>query len=958
MNKLALLLLFLVFLFHSVSAQFTITSPMPDTVCPGELAMFQVMVSPIPDSIRWQYADTPNGSWNSPSIGTDRVDTTLIYVFNTQFYDQKFFRVVVWDEGIIMDSSESASLTVNPLPIAEITPGGPTTFCQGNSVTLTASSANTYLWSNGSTMQSIAVFDPGNYWVTVTGMNGCSATSTPIVVNINPLPIAEISPGGPTTFCQGNSVTLTASSAISYAWNNGGTMQSIAAFDSGNYWVTVTDMNGCTASSAPILVTVNPLPNAIISPSGPTTFCQGNSVTLTSSSANSYLWSNGGTMQSIIVTETDDYSVTLTSGSGCSSASAVTAVTVNPNPEAGINTTPSELINILEQREILFADSSLPSMESCPIVQWSWDFGENAMPPNAVFNHPDSSTLVKYTQAGTKKVKLSIIDIKGCSNMDSLLFAVNSINSPSVDLVQVQEAKCIGDIAIIRVTVLPVDPINYIVLDKIDWQIEDNAAIYLGGDTAYNESKLTIEARFVFTKIGSFGITAIGYRKHKTTGVEQSGTAILDVDAGSAFPQIEAILASPSFLCRGDLMSFEIHLSTMENADIEYTIDNKHFPTGKAINGQLLIENVAASNGLDQIVLRIISIDLSNGCRNDTLKDSLTIEVKSKPSLIVADSILACMGKPSTLVASGAESYTWRDQIGQVVSVSSDLSVPTDSIQNLVYEVTGTTGGCSTVDTAFVEIVAPPSPSIDGDTTVCNGQRVMYKSNSNTGNLWSVIGGNIEGDNTSQLVMISWNTSGSVSLKQEVGGCDASTTRNVTVSTEESPPTNDLVYLTGGGILLYPNPDLIPDLCYKWFLGDSLIDTFQGCVVGTGKSDEELSMFKVIVYYCSQSEECAQVLSYRSKDEEPEITDFKLKIFPNPNSGVFALEYEVPIEGSYIQYIFNCSGQLLHKEKVSLDLKAGKLNLSLPNADSGIYFIKLINSATGEYRVVPVSILH
>ena len=42
------------------------------------------------------------------------------------------------------------------------------------------------------------------------------------------------------------------------------------------------------------MVTVNPLPTAAITPSGPTTLCQGGSVTLTASGGASYLWSPGG----------------------------------------------------------------------------------------------------------------------------------------------------------------------------------------------------------------------------------------------------------------------------------------------------------------------------------------------------------------------------------------------------------------------------------------------------------------------------------------------------------------------------------------------------------------------------------------------------------------------------------------------------------------------------------------
>jgi len=240
-------------------------------------------------------------------------------------------------------SSSPTTVTVNPLPTVTITPGSATTFCVGNSVTLTASAGNSYLWSNNATTQSIIVSASGSYSVTVTNANGCSATSSPTIVTVNPLPTAAITPSGATTFCQGGNVTLTASTANSYLWNTGATTQNIVVTTSGNYSVTVTNANGCSATSSPTIVTVNPLPTASITPSGATTFCVGNSVTLTANAASSYLWSTGETTQSIIVSASGSYSVTVTTICG-SANSSPTIVTVNPLPTAVITSGSSTTI--------------------------------------------------------------------------------------------------------------------------------------------------------------------------------------------------------------------------------------------------------------------------------------------------------------------------------------------------------------------------------------------------------------------------------------------------------------------------------------------------------------------------------------------------------------------------------------------------------------------------------------
>jgi gliding motility-associated-like protein len=245
--------------------------------------------------------------------------------------------------GCTSASAASQVITVNPLPVATITPSGATTFCQGGNVVLTAGPATgvTYLWSNGLTTPTITATASGNYSVVVTSSAGCSATATAVSVTVNALPLAAISNVGPTTFCQGGSVTLIATPGTSYLWSgNNATTQSNAILTSGNYTVTVMNAAGCTATSTPTTVIVNPLPVATITPSGATTFCQGGNVVLTAGPATgvTYLWSNGLTMPTITATASGNYSVVVTSSAGCSATATAVTVTVNALPLAAIST--------------------------------------------------------------------------------------------------------------------------------------------------------------------------------------------------------------------------------------------------------------------------------------------------------------------------------------------------------------------------------------------------------------------------------------------------------------------------------------------------------------------------------------------------------------------------------------------------------------------------------------------
>lgn len=128
-----------------------------------------------------------------------------------------------------------------------ITNFGNTTFCQGDSVILTASPANTFLWTSSDTTQSINVFSSGNYSVTISDGNGCSATSLPITV------IANVAQNGLTILSSND--TLTSPYAQQNNWYLIGNSSPIdtgnihVCLQSGDYFVTGLDANGCSATS-------------------------------------------------------------------------------------------------------------------------------------------------------------------------------------------------------------------------------------------------------------------------------------------------------------------------------------------------------------------------------------------------------------------------------------------------------------------------------------------------------------------------------------------------------------------------------------------------------------------------------------------------------------------------------------------------------------------------------------
>ena len=139
-----------------------------------------------------------------------------------------------------------------------------------------------------------------------------AASYTATACSITPV----IYTGGPTTFCQGGFTILNTDTYVSYLWSTGDTTQFINVSSSGNYSVYVTDVNGCTGTSTITVLSVLPYSFPTITASGPTTFCIGGSITLTSSPAASYLWNTGATTQSIVDSGSGDFYVTITDTNG------------------------------------------------------------------------------------------------------------------------------------------------------------------------------------------------------------------------------------------------------------------------------------------------------------------------------------------------------------------------------------------------------------------------------------------------------------------------------------------------------------------------------------------------------------------------------------------------------------------------------------------------------------------
>ena len=266
------------------------------------------------------------------------------------------------------------------------------TLCQpGDSALLFGNTGG--VWSTGSTADSIYITQPGTYFITKS--NGCTTDTS--AAWENPTFTYAVPPAiyalGPVNLCNGDSVILGSSSAFS-VWSNGytGTQQFVST--TGNYfcYVATPDCGNLYSNTIHIQADSLPLDTAYIIPSGPVTFCIGDSVIL-QSNFNYSIWSTGDTANSIVVKNGGQYQVT--DAGGCNT---VTSAVLTVNVDALAATTPAEYFSGFSA---LLCAGSVDTLTVVPPAQYyAWSNGM-------------TTADIIVSQAGT--YGLTVSDSVGCS---------------------------------------------------------------------------------------------------------------------------------------------------------------------------------------------------------------------------------------------------------------------------------------------------------------------------------------------------------------------------------------------------------------------------------------------------------------------------------------------------------------------------------------------------------------
>jgi PKD repeat protein len=314
--------------------------------------------------------------------------------------------VVVTDQYGCSGSSDTVQITVFARPQAQVSGGS--RVCRGDTARYSAAfpgAGDTYSWEvrggrivSGQGMPSVLVLwdTAGSGWVRLqqSTPQGCTAQSEPLsvaVLELNPPTVRVL---GPSAFCEGDSTVLEAEAGyVRYRWNTGDTTRRLTVRTAGSYTVEVVSAEGCRAVSAPVQITVHPLPpKPSIERRGDTLECQ-------SSVAIGYQWYLNGEplpgerFRRLVAQRSGQYAVAIVDSNGCRAISDPVDVVISvqepalgqpwaclPNPVTGqlrvvLPEDVSELVvvNVLGQ-VVLRSTPSVPA-------QWSIQLALEQLPP-------------------------------------------------------------------------------------------------------------------------------------------------------------------------------------------------------------------------------------------------------------------------------------------------------------------------------------------------------------------------------------------------------------------------------------------------------------------------------------------------------------------------------------------------------------------------------------------------
>ena len=589
-------------------------------------------------------------------------------------------------------SSSVKTVTINAQPTTTATPtitsNAAGAVCQGTSVTLSSNISSGNQWYKdgvaiaGATSTTYITSLSGSYTVVATETGKCSsAASSPSVINVIPIPDASIAQGSQLAFtnCSQTTLTLSASTGASsptYEWYKNGvttsvTSQTYSVTQSGSYEVKITS-NGCSSTSPVTIVTDAPSATA----TGTTSVCQGQFVSLSTTSTGSYKWQlessgtwndiSGATNSTYNATSSGNYRVEIGGSTSCP-----ISVTVNQLPSVTVSASPS--INVCAGTPVTLSASA--SGTSTPTYQWKIDDTNIA-----------SETASTYTATLSGNYKVLLTDGNGCQSTSSSTQVTVSAIDPAPSVGTITQPTCSVSTGSVELSGLP---------SSGTWTVTasdgSNSTTITGTGTTATFSGLTANKVYTFTVTNNNGCTS-------------ASSSSATINAQPSIPTLgTTTLTQPT--CT--ISTGAISISGSTGTGLTFSIDGSTYQSSSTFYG--------VSPGTYSV-----TVMNDGGC----VSTATSVTINAQPATPAAAT--TTLTQPSCAVSTGTISITAPTGTGYTYSIDGSTYTSTTTFSGLtpnVYNITVKSGagcvGTSTSVTITAQPSTPPTPSVNLTQPTC-----------------------------------------------------------------------------------------------------------------------------------------------------------------------------------------------------------------------------------------------
>ena len=826
----------------------------------------------------------------------------------------------------------SQSVTVNQNPSVSISANGPTTFCQGGSVVLSASAGSSYNWSTGASAQSVTVDASGNYSVAVTDANGCQGTASQSVV-INPRPaIFMVSGGG--TYCSvpgtGVSILLSGSeTGVNYTFSYTGADSSVSLAGTGSSLTAngFTQVGTVTASAV----------NAI-------TGCSNNmngSATVIQQAATRWYADGDG----------DGYGSTSNSVMACSKPAGFVANASDCNDgNASINPAAAEVCNGFDDNCDGAVDNGTPALPTTGIMSG----------PVFVCRSTSGNVYSVAPVAGATSYLWSLpTGATGSSTSNSITLSFSSTYAGGNICVTPRNAcgsgsqRCLTNSVLTSVPSQPglisgllagvcsTETRTYSVAvvsgaSSYTWTVPTGSSIVSGQGT----NSIVVQFSSGFTS-GTLGVKA-------NNCLGSSASRAVSISRNTTTP---ASVSGPfTSVCPGSRQTYSTGL--VDGASV-YTWA---VPAGAVINSGQGTNSISVTFPVP-FSSGVISVNSGTACFTSSNRSLTVAALPSAPSSITGPTIAVCGGSTQTYACpvstSGATFYTWSVPSGAVINsgqgtTSVTVTFPAGFLSGNVSVTAGNACGNSSSRTVTVRSVPAQPGTITGTSSgVCGGPytySIAAVANASSYS-WTVPAGCTINSNTGTSITMSTTAafiSGNISVTAN-NACGSGTARTLAITRVPATPSvisgpTSVCPLASGLAYSVTN---VAGLTYNWTLptgasvltgaGTNAITARWGSVAGS------ISVRAANACTTSSARSLSVALAACRNGLDEGNLQPSFSLFPNPGNGRYQLMLH-DVSGSLKIRVYNMLGTLVFESESEDAAEMKELNLT--HQPSGIYLLK------------------